>query len=346
MKVAIVEISESHEECIYSQVSFFKDTGCKVTLFAYSTIINQVKSYSHIFDSIQEVNFEELSFLKCLSRQIKLTKRLSKFDTVILNTASSSKKLRNVSLFLNFYKTEVLGILHNAKRLETSFTQKLFSIKIKKYFVLNDFIKKNYKNISSSALESFYPIFFPEFNKEEIVKSSNEVWITIPGRLHYNRRNYPFLIEQLKKQSIKENIKFVILGNINSKDGLDFLEKIKENKVTSYFKIFDEFISNSIFYSYLEKSDYILPLLNLNDESYFKSKITGTFNIAFGFKKIMICHQKLGILPDVRENGILYGEDSFISVLNELSEKELVKYKNEKWSYDFQKRKYINFIQE
>ena len=36
----------------------------------------------------------------------------------------------------------------------------------------------------------------------------------------------------------------------------------------------------------------------------------------------------------------------FISVLNELSEKELVKYKNEKWSYDFQKRKYINFIQE
>lgn len=346
MKVAIVEISESHEECIYSQVSFLKDAGYKVTLFAYPKIIQQAKSYRQFFEQIQEVNFDGLSFFKSLSLQIKLTKQLSKFDTVIFNTASSSKKLRNVSLFLNFYKTKVVGILHNAKRLEKSFTQKLFSIKIKKYFVLNDFIKENYKNISSSKLESFYPIYFPDFNKESIEKSSNEIWITIPGRLHYNRRNYKFLIEQLKSHSIGEHIKFIILGNINSKDGLDFLEKIEKHNLKSSFKTFNEFISNATFYSYLEKSDYILPLLNLDDESYFKSKITGTFNMAFGFKKTMICHQKLEILSDVKENGILYDENSFNSVINKLSEPNEDTYNNEKWTFEFQKRNYINFIKE
>ena len=345
MKIAIVEISESHEECIYTQVSFLKDAGFSVTLFGHPNIIKQANSYIHLFDTIQEIDFNTLSFLKSFSLQIKLTKQLATFDSVIFNTASSSKKLRNIALFLTFYKVDVIGVLHDAKRLEKSFTQRLFSIKIKKYFVLNDFIKENYKNIRASKLESFYPIFFPKTDTEEITKDVNDIWITIPGRLHYSRRNYKFLIEQLQKHQINKNIKFVILGNINSKDGLHFLEELKNYELVHSFIIFKEFISNSTYYSYLEKSDYILPLLNLNDKSYLKSKITGTFNMAFGFKKSMICNQELAIISDINKNGILYDEHSFISILNELSFDDSNRYDDEKWTYKYQKTKYINFIQ-
>ncbi len=344
MKVVIVEISESHEECIYTQVSFLKDAGYSISLLAHSDVIKQTESYIDFFDNVEEVNFNNLSFLKSLSLQVKLTKQLSKFDKVIFNTASSSKKLRNISLFLNFFKVDVIGILHNAKRLEKSFTQRLFSIKIKKYFVLNDFIKINYKNTNATKLESFYPIFFPPFNSVSIKKRENEIWITIPGRLHYSRRNYKFLIEQLNLKEINKSIKFIILGNINTKDGLHFLDTIKSLQLDTYFKTFNEFISNDKYYNYLEKSDYILPLLNLDDESYLKSKITGTFNMAFGFKKRMICNRELEEISDVKENSILYKADSFINTLNSLTIDNKKVYNDEKWAYEFQKNKYLTFI--
>lgn len=344
MRIAIVEISKSHEECIYTQASFLKDAGYSISLIAHSDVIKQANSYVNIFDSVEEVSFKSRNYIKSISYQVSLAKQLAKFDKVIFNTASSSKKLRNIALFLKFYKVNVIGVLHDAKRLEKSFTQKIFSIKIKKYFVLNDFIKENYKIDTRLNLESFYPIYFPSYNTVSIKKGENEIWITIPGRLYYNRRNYKFLIEQLHLKEINKSIKFIILGDINTKDGLDFLSEVRSLQLDVHFIFFNKFISNDEYYSYIEKSDYILPLLNLNDKSYLKSKITGTFNMAFGFKKVMICNEELGKINDIKENSILYKTDSLINILNDLKTDNMDVFNGGKWEYEFQKEKYLTFI--
>lgn len=345
MKIALVELSNSHEECLFSQISFLKENKNEVFLFAHPSIKKQI-TYSNLFSEIYQVNFDRLKFFSSFIEQFKLVQRLSQFDKVIFNTASSSKPVRNILFFLCFYNVECIGIIHNIKKLQKSFTQKIISLKIKKYFVLSDLLKSNAAPSNAKIqLESFYPIVFPKFNSRELSKEKNEIWFTIPGRVEFDRRDYLFLINQLKRKAISKNIKFLILGNSNTPDGLVFKSEIKNNHLSSYFVLFDEFIDNELYYNYIKKSDFLMPLLKMEDSSYLEYKISGTFNIAFGFKKLLFCDSFYEKIPDLKENGFFYTSTNFIEQIHLISTKEnTTTYVDKKWNYDFQYQKFINFI--
>lgn len=345
MKIAIVELSVSHEECIYSQVSFLKEDKNEVSLIVHPNIKKQI-AYTDLLSNIDIVDFDNLKGFKSLKKQLALAKQLNKFDKVILNTASSSKQLRNIACFLLFSKVECIGVLHNTKKLQKSFTQKVISFKIKKYFVLSDFLKNNaiVKN-PKIKLESFYPIFFPDYQKDKLSKNENDIWFCIPGRVEFYRRDYFFLINQLDKKEISKNIKFIILGNINTKDGLLFRTEIEEGKLANHFVFFDKFIENDLYYKYIKASDYILPLLKKEDVSYLKYKISGTFNLAYGFKKIIFFNEFYSEVNDLSKNGISYDDSSFIQKLNTIDSLQLKDvYADKKWSFKYQQEKYMNFI--
>ncbi|MGY0427036.1 MAG: hypothetical protein ACWIPI_09465, partial [Polaribacter sp.] len=277
MKIAFVEFSESHEECIYSQISFLVKDKNNVSLFIHPKIERQIYSYKDLFDEITIVDFNKLNFLKKLRQEFLFAKRISKFDKVIFNTASSSKSVRNTNFFLLLFNVESIGVLHNIKKIKSSFTQKIISLKIKKYFVLSDFLKEYaVKEGKQIKIESFYPIFFPKHTAVHLHKNSNEKWIAIPGRVELQRREYTFLIEALTDKKLLKNSKFLILGNINTKDGIFFKEKIISLNLAANFMFFDGFIENDLYYNYLEKSDFVLPLLKNNENSYKKEKISGT----------------------------------------------------------------------
>ena len=344
MDIAIVEISESHEECIYSQVSFLKDAVYSVSLFVHPKIEPQINDYKHLIDKVTVVDFSDLSFFRRLKHQRRLYKQLKKYDCIIFNTANSSKTVRNLCLLLKLSKVECIGILHDVKKLKKSFTQCIISYKIKKYFVLNDFLKspQRSKNIK---LESFYPIFFPKnVNDDDGIKKKH-IWITIPGRVNFGRRDYNSLLKMLENRTIPKEVKFIILGNINTEDGASFMQSVSKKGLMDYFMFFRGYIPNRDFYSYIKRSNYIMPLLQKEGGKYLQNKITGTFNLAFAFKKKLFCDVSFSRIEDLKQNGVFYTEENFMASLLDILHRDKSKnYRNKKWDYIYQKNKYINFI--
>lgn len=120
----------------------------------------------------------------------------------------------------------------------------------------------------------------------------------------------------LEKKQINKNTKFLILGNTKSKDGQILISEIKKKNVANYFILFDYFIPNSDYYNYVFSSDYILPLLH-QDINYLNFKISGTFNLAYSFKK---------------------------PILYQAYFKNITIYKDEKWSFKYKCKKFMNFL--
>ena len=347
MKTAIVEISESHEECIYSQLSFLKDAGHEVTLLLHTKLDQQISEYANLADKITYFDFTNISEIHKIILQWRLFLAVKDFDLLILNTAHSYSVVRNISVLLRLFKTKCVGILHNTKKLRNSHTQKIISKKVKQYFVLNDNLVDTEVKTNSIKLQSFYPIFFPRYEKVPMNKG-NYVWIGIPGRIDYERRDYDFLINALSKIHTINRVQFLILGKIdqNSSLGIRLHKSIEKSRHRKSFKIFHSFIDNHVFHAYLGACNFIMPLLKL-DEDYLTSKISGTFNLAFAHKKPMLCNSFFRDIPDLEANSIFYNEASFAQIINDIDKGNVTvptSYTDLKWGYNFQQNRYIDFI--
>ena len=196
-------------------------------------------------------------------------------------------------------------------------------------------------------LQSFYPIYFPSFSNP-LHKPGNEVWLVIPGSIDFKRRDYNRLIHALKKSSPPENLKFVLLGRLNSafEDGKTLLESISKHNLQHYFITFESFIPNEVFHAYIKNADFVLPLLVLQD-AYLKYKISGSFNLAFAYKKPMLCHNFFEPIPDISKNAVFYDSNSLSEVVQTLSCNKTTSkalYTDPKWDFDFQRDRYITFL--
>ncbi len=345
MKIALVELSKSHEECLYSQVRFLSGSA-SIDLYLHPRHKTQVTPYHN---HCKEIFFIPIrfGFIKRIGLAFSLAKTFAGYDKVIFNTASSSKLLRNTVLFLHFFTSECIGVLHNARKLESSFTQRLISSKIKKYFVLNDYLLNVVPKNKTIQLQSFYPIFFPPFS-EPIDKPEEEIWLVVPGSIDFERRDYTRLITALKTTPPNKKLKIVILGRLNkaSKDGEKLLQLISENNILHYFITFQDFIPNEVFHTYIKKADFILPLLTLNNV-YLTYKISGGFNLAFAYKRPLLCHDFFKPIEDMSENAFFYSNSSLPEVLHSLTTLETPAkplYQAPKWDFAFQRARYLHLI--
>ncbi|MEM8506431.1 MAG: hypothetical protein AAF717_01325 [Bacteroidota bacterium] len=345
MKIALVELSESHEECIYSQVQFLSGSA-SVDLYLHPNHRTQVAPYRRYCKEIFFIPIR-LGLLKKIVLAFSLARTLSRYNKVIFNTASSSKLLRNTVLFLRFFSTECIGVLHNTRKLEASFTQRIISTKIKKYLVLNDHLLRIVPRNPKVRLSSFYPIYFPPFS-DPLDKPENEIWLVVPGSIDFERRDYTRLTTALKEIPRDKNLKVVILGRLNtaSKDGEILFRSISEKSIHDYFITFSDFVPNEVFHSYIKHADFILPLLTLS-KSYLTYKISGSFNLAFAYKKPLLCHNFFEAIPDIFENAVFYDPSSLSEVLHSLNTSYTYPktlYTGPKWDFAFQRERYLNFI--
>jgi hypothetical protein len=116
---------------------------------------------------------------------------------------------------------------------------------------------------------------------------------------------------------------------------------------------FDNFVPHDLFRSYLEKSDVIMPLIHPSKKEFrqFKGlKISGSFNLAFAHKKPLLCDKEFEEYEDFRENSFFYSNSQMVDVTNRLAEdssliKNKILYKNPKWDFEFQRKKYVEFIE-
>lgn len=345
MKIAIIELGNSHDECLYSQIKIIKSVpNIHLTLITNPSLKESITYFSQIDKNVY------VSIRKNYKQWIDLYKiwrlcRAEKFHKIIFNTAQGKLVCKLISF--PFYKhTQFYGILHNTKKLNVSGTQKLISKKIAHYFILSDYL---YNKINQKcSISVFYPIFFPPYPNVDIEKNKEDIWICVPGQVELKRRDYTTLFDSIEKYGIKNNIKILLLGRCAHSFGNgDFIkQKIKSLSITNAIYIWDTFIPVPVFYAMIKKSDYILPLIHkgTNSDQLYNTQISGAFNLAVGYQKPLLIESDLKSKFS-EYNPIVYEKEQLMKTINQLDviDSKSV-YTDKRWSFNFQKTSYLNAL--
>ena len=355
MKVALIELGGSHDELLFSQAAFLKASGHTVLLIASENL----RSRTEVFDNIDHFYYFDVGNHKpapLLSIfQIWRLLRKNNVDKIVFNTAQGST-VRNFTL-LPWNKIELIGIIHNINKLHQSGNQRLISLKIKKYFVLNEYMLDSMNSDTHLKIVSFYPIFFQKFNTISIEKKESEVWFCIPGLVEFKRRDYEGFLKAICEEKLAQNVRIIFLGRIgHAVEYTQIKNWLKKLENDDQVVLFKGYIDNHIFHSYLQKSDMILPLLHPDTErfhEYSSIQISGAFNLAFGHHKPLIMENFFKKYSIFSETSIFYEKKMLVKKINELAAKRTIIQKkqkdverNEKFNFKVQQKLYMDLINE
>lgn len=279
-------------------------------------------------------------------------------DYVIMNDGQG-QTVKWLSLLGLFSRAEFIGVHHNAdKFIFGSLTQSLINLKIKKYFVLADYILKNLKGKVSDKFK--FSSFYISITDYKIKKNENpaELKIAIPGFVEFHRRDYSELIENLSASSEKlaGNIKFVILGNSGRKDGKELIAKVKAAGLENNFSFYDHFVPLAEMYSQIDSSDLLMTLIgprNKYFELYKKYKISGTYSLSIMLERPLLLHEAYSDESEFQDWALYYNQENLVKKLNQWAKdkseiKSLTQKSIEKFKLMFrsQSQKYCDFIEE
>ncbi len=350
--IALIELGGSHDECLYSQVLFLKKYGLRIHVILFEDHLRHIDAFPEV-DTWQSYKnpggwlaewilaFRLLTYLK---RQ-----GISK---AVLNTAEGNL-IRKLSLVAGRH-TEFTGIIHLSSKLWTSRSQKIISRKISKYFVLADFIKDKLEKADSGvSIESFYPIYFPVEKAAEVLQDQS-YQICVPGGVDFARRDYQSLLDEMLSAEVPSGVKFVLLGRTSNKDGQELKARIRERELEEQFTLFDGFIPHEKFYEQLKKAWLVLPLITPRCKDYadyMDYKITGSFNLAYGFRLPMLQHESFAGTRIYRETSVFYRDGGLLEIVNQcMKDPARLNTVRERISglaefrFDVQAEKYIHFI--
>lgn len=357
-EVLLAEFNKSHTEVLHSQILFFLKKKYHVNLW-----INKEADFEDVYNGKVKIIREDTKIsslnIGLLYKVVRFIQR-NKIKKVVLNTAHGIL-IRNLCLLLMNSKVEVVGVIHQAHKLIKSSTQKIISKKIKKYFVLNDYVKEFMNNLQQNtySINSFYPVFFPndESNESNNSKLKDRIIITVPGNVIQNRKDYLFLLKSIIKldKEVKDKFQFIFLGIANRSESAEVFNLINKNKLEENFvKIYKKRVPENEFIDVLQHSDYIMPLIHPSSHSYneyMTTEISGAFNTAFAFKKPLLMYDSFDKFEDFKNFAVFYNEKSFESMLERIANHDLTKdirknYLNyKKFDLDFQTENYIKFIE-
>lgn len=331
-KVLLVELSGIHYEVVYSHIKCLKEAGYEVIFICYEDIEKRPELYSA---ADRSVLLSEPSIRWAKPFQLLRVFRLlweEDCRNLVLATADSGIWLMRVlllTLSVLPLKLNVIRCIHNFRALRKKFIETAILNKVfRKVLVLGRYIiEKNKDSIDEQNLmvEYFMPIFFPKEKRKEIAKGNKETWVCIPGKVNTERRDYEELIEQMGKNNVDEKLRFILLGG-NDGDLDNLKKKIHEKGISKSFITFESnFLSQKIMSSYIEESDFIMPLIHPSKgkyKKYIKYKISGSFNIAFGFEKPLVCVDDYRGFRNFDNFSIFYSQSNIIPKVNSLPEIE------------------------
>ncbi len=355
-KVIIVEHAKAHQDLIYGQVLFLIESGFKPVLwlnednaFLPDIIKGDIEIIKYKFDTPNE--------RKIFARELKKYVKRNNIKKIVFNT-SQGVKARNIIIRFLFNKVKIFGLLHDGKKLSSGFTQWSMSLKIKKYFVLNDYIADYCKllNLKHIQVISLYPYFTPHNYPEINDNSGNGFLICVPGEVSVERRNYSYLIQTLlqNKEKLHPSVRFVLLGRPIGEDGKNILKTIEENNLSDIITTYSSYIEESEYLKIINNSDVLLPLIDpmvKNFHEYSFSKISGTWSVGFSLKKPLLIHISMSHIEDFKDISFFYDYDNLIDVINSIClDKSSLKNKSEKYNtvekftFEYQRKKYIDYI--
>ena len=354
-KILLFEFSKSHSEFLYSQVLFLTAHGYDVHLW-----ISQ-DSHFNLPDSVKLADLHKFSAGKngSLSMFSKLREYIGchGIQKMIINTAHG-KLVRNLALFFLFHPVEMIGVLHFGEKIGRSFTQCLISLKIRKYFTLNDYIVANlHESASKYRFCVFFYLWFSDQFCQKTVRDDGQLRIVIPGAIDFARRDYFGLFEQIAQCAEKiENISFSFLGDCSSTEGKKLQSKAQELGIDHCCRFFTGFVPQDVFYRTIASADLIMPLIHPNTreyEAFTRFSISGAFNLAFGFKiPLLLYSDRYNEYEIFKETAFFYLLEDLPELLVKLRDnRQLIEEHAERYNsfdqltFDYQSVNYVRFIE-
>ena len=347
MNIALIEFNPFHDECLYSQIMFLHSMPENKVFLVYNHNLKDRIDYWDKLDGHLSIGSNQwlIGYYKIL----RFLKR-KKVDIVIFNSTHYS----SVSSLLKYgpkVGRKYFGLVHDLNDISQKQTVEL-KMNMTGYFVLNDYLLDSSQNLDTSGarLSSFYPIYFPKQQVREVVKADDEIWITIPGLMESFRRDYESLLNSFSSGTLNRNIKLIFLGRsiFKKRQKTNLRKQFEEVDQYNQCIFWDEFVDKSTFHTYMMHSDYLLPLIHPGHRASnrFEDKISGSFNLGFGYSKPFVMDRYFEKVEDFKNNAVFYdSEDDLISTLNNLEiPKSEAFYQNPKWDFEYQSKKYLEFL--
>lgn len=311
--VLIIEINGCHHETIPGLCKYFLELG-------YNVDVLTREPAESIFDGLTLSNLRVYECNEKTFDKIYKNYDFSKYDRIIYNSKRvylKNKKSPPEGLDIadglgiqRQGKNKSIALQHHIDKYENteSDTQIILANPAHKT-ELNDFIVNSH--------------YFKE-NSNVIRDKNNIVNFISIGEFSKNRRkNFSLLInavDTLQKQGLS-NFKITVIGRGKKKE-IPF-------RLRKYFNILGR-VDFQVMFNALEKSDFILTLLDPNIEShkrYMAGGTSGTFQLIYGFLKPCLIHKTFADIYDFTDkNSIVYekNDDLAMSMKNaiELSQDE------------------------
>lgn len=316
----LIEIGGSHDECLLSQMAAISSKKIKIVLITTENIVKRNAEFSEYCDEIISVNSEldKRSLLKELKSHYALVRKAFPNHKVVLNTAQGWV-IKRFCLNNLFSSIEFVGLFHDGLKYKNSFGQKLIRLKVKKSIFLSQFLVEYCGKKENRT--SYYPIF----HKQSLENIDHEgLNIAIIGGVETIKKD----LKGFQKKLISiapSNVRFYFLGQSEEKwpEVGEFKAFLKENRLEERVVLFDNYLSKDVFEEYLSQMDAILPLIHPGTQSgeiYFKTKISGSMNVALGYKLPILLHESLKSIKELHAAAVYYDFKNFEAVI---SNKEL-----------------------
>jgi hypothetical protein len=355
---AIVELGGSHTECIHTQIHYLDTAGYHVHLICDDVAWPQIEEKQRLV-GVQVYQLQR-NILHRISIAIKIHRYLRKYKIqyMVINTIETNI-INDICFFPLPRKLKCVGTLHNAHKLiKGRGLRFIVGKKVKKFFVLSEYILKKFQPQTKYNLALFYPTYFPAFAPMRVRKPADEIWVTIPGRVEPLRRDYIGLLQGIKEKGLCPVIKIIFLGKCDTDKYPDIASLLEE--VGAYKRqiiTFKEFVDYSVFHSYVCQSDLIVPLMhpsvgNSLSTFYGDCRISGSFNLSFSYKIPMLVEQSMMKFDDFRHCSIFYMADDLVDVINsfvhrrqELQAIREAMQRSERWREENMLQQYIRFVE-
>ena len=273
--ILIVEYFPFHGELFPGIIKYFCDLNYNVDIFCRRRHINE-KAFADCKSAAVRIYPLPILAIKYF---LKTPAKLNKYDFVFFNTFDEQHSLRLniVNSCLDYLgvspkpKYGVLGLIHHIDKLPAGLSQSF--IKEKRLFALRESRQLN----CVPMLNTHYFRHSPSIGIKTCPK------FLISGRIINSVRDYPLFLKAIEKllRENYHNFKIYICGSNSLYIPKEFGEFIR------FFGRLD----NESFYDLVEKSDYLLPLLNSDSKHhlhYLNSTTSGTVQLSLGFLKPML----------------------------------------------------------
>ncbi len=322
MRILISEPTENHHETALALVAYAAALG------ADAIGVLGPPQWASLYRSLSEVTvflpYEGKAHFEAAKKKVKEFR-----PTHIIHATAYGRE--PLALARAFPSVGQAGVIHNLAKLRRfSWLQWRMLGHLRFFWVLRPGlyhrVPKRYRFRSDSLWVGVYPASL-EAQIPSIAPEGDRVWVAIPGRVEYKRRDYRMLLDVLEWLRGRERFQFILLGPSGGpySDYADFFRRVREKGWAAHFLSFSEVVPFPLYHAYLRVARAILALIHPHQYSqhkvYIDEQISGAFPMAQAHRKPLFLHRSFSGERDLADCSFFY-EDAkeLVQLLNLLAE--------------------------